>query len=357
MSGSHTPPHRHKGVHLALGILVSAACLWWAARDILKEKDALSKLGGAFADANYITAIPILLAWVAFYWLKAWRWRLLLRPVGDYRIRRDLLPPTMIGFAFNNLLPAHLGDLVRVFIFSRQSKAPQTAVLSTVVLERVFDIVAILLILGVGLIFVHGLDPSIRQSAVVFGVAAGCCVLGGLAFVLWTRPFVRLFEAAMEWIPFLPAGLKKKIAGMLESGAEGLASLKDVRLLAGILATSQAQWLLNGLTVHLALWSFGIHVDPLVSCIVLGVTAFGVTVPSSPGYFGVIQLCFMAVLKFFTKDETAVFAASIYYHMIQYIPVTLIGLWYFNTTGLKIADVEATVENQSADVVVEAPPA
>ncbi|HTN02399.1 MAG TPA: lysylphosphatidylglycerol synthase domain-containing protein, partial [Planctomycetaceae bacterium] len=177
------------------------------------------------------------------------------------------------------------------------------------------------------------------------------------AFVLWTRPFVRLFEAAMEWIPFLPAGLKKKIAGMLESGAEGLASLKDVRLLAGILATSQAQWLLNGLTVHLALWSFGIHVDPLVSCIVLGVTAFGVTVPSSPGYFGVIQLCFMAVLKFFTKDETAVFAASIYYHMIQYIPVTLIGLWYFNTTGLKIADVEATVENQSADVVVEAPPA
>lgn len=357
MSDSRTPLHRHKGVHLALGIAVSAACLWWAARDILKEQDALAKLGGAFAGANYVTAVPILLGWAAFYWLKAWRWRLLLRPVGDYHVRRDLLPPTMIGFAFNNLLPAHLGDLVRVFIFARQSKAPQTAVLSTVVLERVFDIAAILLILGVGLSFVSGLDPSIRQSAVVFGAAAGCCVLGGLAYVLWTRPFVRLFEAILSRVPLIPEGLKKKIAGMLESGAEGLASLKDVRLLAGVLATSLGQWFLNGLTVHLCLWSFGIHVDPLVSCIVLGVTAFGVTVPSSPGYFGVIQLCFMAVLKLFTKDEAGVFAASIYYHMIQYIPVTLIGLWYFNTTGLKIGEMEATVEEQAAETVVDAPPA
>lgn len=357
MSGTRTPLHRHKGVHLALGILVSAGCLWWAARDILKEKDALAKVGGAFADANYVTAIPILLAWVAFYWLKAWRWRLLLKPVGDYDVRRELLPPTMIGFAFNNLLPAHLGDLVRVFVFSQKSKAPKTAVLSTVILERVFDILAILVILGVGLVFVKGLNPSIRQSAVVFGAAAGCCVLGALAYVFWTRPFVRLLEAILGWVPLLPATVKIKICGMLEAGADGLASLKDVRLLTGIFGSSLGQWLLNGITVHLALWSFGIHVDPLVSCIVLGVTAFGVTVPSSPGYFGVIQLCFMEVLKLFTSDEANVFAASIYYHMIQYIPVTLVGLWYFNTTGLKMAEVEATVEASPELSPSEAPAA
>jgi hypothetical protein len=49
----------------------------------------------------------------------------------------------------------------------------------------------------------------------------------------------------------------------------------------------------------------------------------------------------MSVLKLFTDDEANVFAASVYYHLSGYIPVTLIGLYYFNTTGLTLAEVEA----------------
>ena len=91
-------------------------------------------------------------------------------------------------------------------------------------------------------------------------------------------------------------------------------------------------WLV--ITLYLALAAF----------ILLGVVAFGVTVPSSPGYFGVIQLCFLVVLKLFVDDHERVFAASIYYHMVQWVPVTLLGLWYFNRSGLKVAEVEEEAE-------------
>lgn len=350
MTAPAESPHRsrfHHAWQLVLGIAVSIACLWWAAREIINDPKAWAQVQAAFAEANYITLLPLWVCLGLFYLIKAWRWRLLLQPVGDFHSFRDLFPPIMIGFAFNNVLPAHLGDLVRVLIFARKQGVTQSAVLSSVVLERVFDIIAVLLILGGGLLFVPGLDPSVHKTAMVFAAIAAVFMSVAIAFVVWTRPVVALFEAILARVPLIPSGLRRKLTEMLEAGAEGLASLKQPQLLLGIGVSSLTQWLLNAAMVHLSLWSFGIHVSPAISCLVVGVTAFGVTVPSSPGYFGVIQLCFMTVLKVFVDDQPAVFAASVYYHLSQYIPVTLIGLAYFSLSGVRMSEVNAVAESDS----------
>ncbi len=346
MTASQLSPTKtsHGHVWTLLGIALSAACLWYVTRGFLNDPKALAQVKTAFAEANYTTLLPIWFCLALFYVIKAWRWRLLLQPVGDFHSVRDLLPPIMIGFAFNNVLPAHLGDLVRVFLFARKQGVTQSAALSSVVLERVFDIIAVLIILGGGLLFVPNLDPSVHKTAMVFAGISAVFLTGAIAFVIWTGPFVWLFEAVLARVPMLPAGLRKKLTGMLEAGAAGMASLKQPRLLTGILVSSLAQWLLNAALVHMSLWSFGIRVSPAVSCLVVGVTAFGVTVPSSPGYFGVIQLCFMTVLKVFVDDQPAVFAASVYYHLSQYIPVTLIGLAYFSLSGVRMREVNAAAE-------------
>lgn len=339
-----TPLHRHRWVHLVVGLAVSVGCLVWATWDLIQDDDALSRVGDAFSRANYRSLAPMWVVLTLFYLLKAWRWRLLLRPVGDYDLWRELLPPTMIGFAFNNLLPAHLGDFVRVYVFARKAQVSATAVLSTVVLERVFDIAAILLLMGVGLVFVPGLDPTVHRAAWTFAGGAAGVVIAAVVYMIWTKPFVRVVESAISRLPFLPNRFRSKITTMLEAGASGLSALKSPLLLGGIFTSSLGQWLLNGVLIYLSLWSFGVVVSPLVACIVLGVVALGVAVPSSPGYFGVIQFCFMAVLKLFGTDEADVFAASVYYHLSQYIPVTLVGLYYFNTTGLSFSEVEAAAE-------------
>lgn len=335
---------------LVLGIIISLICLAFSLGSMLRDPDALEQIGTAFATANYASLLPYWAALAAFYVIKAWRWRLLLRPVGDYHTTRDLLPPVMIGFAFNNVLPAHLGDFVRVFVFARQQRVRPAAVLSSVVLERVFDIIAVLFILGGGLIFVPPLDPGVHRTALVFAAISAVGMLGAIAFVIWTKPFVVLFEAILSRLPLIPAGLREKLTGMLEAGASGLASLKQPKLLAGIFASSLVQWVLNAALVHMSLWSFGIHVTPAVSCLVVGVTAFGVTVPSSPGYFGVIQLCFMTVLKVFVDNQPAVFAASVYYHLAQWFPVTLIGMAYFIRSGMSLREVNAAAETPVSGV-------
>jgi uncharacterized protein (TIRG00374 family) len=358
VSGSPSSSRWKKwGLNL-LGVVVSLGCLWWAAADMLKEEKTRREIVAAFRQANYWVLIPFWAALFAFYWLKAWRWRLLLKPVGDFRPLRELISPILIGFGFNNVLPAHLGEFVRVFVMGRKHRLPVTAVLSTVVLERVFDIFAIVTFLGLGLVFVPAVDPSIKRYGMIGAGSAALLVAGAFVFVIWTEPFVRIFEAVLNRVPLLPKGLVSKLCRLLESAADGLKSLHNPRLLLGIFASSLAQWALNGWMMYLSLQSFGIHESVWVSAILLGAVAFGVTVPSTPGYFGVIQFLFMLVLSPFTDNKPAVFAASIFYHLAQWVPVTALGLYFFARTGLKMSQVQEAAETTpESGVVSKAQPA
>lgn len=357
-----TPFYKSKWFNLTLGVIVTLACLWWAFEQMLQGENGrkepaqvFDEIAAAFRSANYLTLPAMWASLALFYWLKAVRWKYLLEPIGQYRPLPDLLPSTMIGFAFNNVLPAHLGEFVRVFVFSRKSGLAKTSVLTTIVLERLFDVIAILMFLMLGLFLVDtsSLDPRLVTTAWIFGgaVCAGLLIAG--IYLIWTRPVVRFIERVLDKLPFIPTGLKEKAAGIMEAGEAGLASLRSVRLLAGITITSILQWLLNGFLVFLSLRAFSVEVSPAIAAIVLATTAFGVTVPSSPGYFGVIQVCFLAVLSVFSDTpESVVFSASIYYHMSQWVPVTIIGMIFFVSSGYRVSEVQ-----EAADDVTEEPTA
>jgi len=300
----------------------------------------------SFRKANYWSLPPMMLVLFTFYALKAWRWKLLLKPVKELSTT-DVSPAMMIGFMANNLLPAHLGEFVRVFALGRQFDLKKTPVLSTVVLERVFDILAILLLLGISLPFIKGLPEDLEAGCRVFGIAslAGVAVL--LVYMTFTAWFVKVTRAVFSWFSFLPTKLTEEIIGMLETGAVGLESVRNPGLLAGIAVSSIAQWLLNALMIFASLLAFGIDASYFDSVLVMGVIVFAILLPSTPGYFGVVQACFAAVLaEKFAKPD--VFGASIYYHMCQWVPVTLVGLLFANRMGLSLGEMQTAAKEEPA---------
>lgn len=327
-----------------VGLLVSAVFMWLAMRPILAEQDGLSQFAGEFQKADYSLLPLILLLLYVFYWLKAWRWRLLLLPVADYRPTQDLFGPIMIGFAFNNVLPARMGEFVRCFVFARQQRQSMSMAVSSIFLERVFDVVAIFIYLGIGLVFMP-IPAETRATALVFGAGIAAIAMFGVLYVFWTRPIVQFIEGILARLKVIPETLRKRICNMLESGAHGMAAIKQPRLLIGILAISMVKWLINGLLMLYSLWAFGIHPSPVVAFVLLGVVALGVSVPASPGYFGVVQGCFTLVMAGMEYPPSAVLAASIYYHLSGYIPVTLMGMIMFSRTGLSLHDVTEAREH------------
>jgi len=340
---------RRHGLQLALGIAVTAACLV-AALWGFDRKD-YAEIASSFRRADYRT-LPLLLALlVAFFWLKAVRWALLLRPVrpADPLTARQSLPALMIGFMGNNLLPAHLGEFLRVFVLGRQYGVPKAAVFSTVVLERVCDVAAILAILGWGLAFAPDAPPEARKTSYVLAAMLAIGLAGILVYALWTAWFVRTTEWLLDRLPLVPKGLKHKAAEMLEAGALGMAALRSGKLAAGIAVTSLVHWLLNVVMIDVALAAFDIDEPAAVAAVVMGVVAFGVTIPSTPGFFGVVQVAFRLALVPFGVAATDAVAASVYYHLTQWIAVTTVGLVCLQRTGLKLGQLERAAEAEEEE--------
>jgi len=145
-----------------LGIIVTVASLVVALWGI-----DLDEIRASFQRANYVS-LPVFLAFLfLFYWLKAVRWKLLLCPLRQFQIR-EVAGPMMIGFMGNNVLPLRLGELARVLVFGREFNISKTAVLSSVVLERVFDTATILVFFGGSLLLVE-LPASYAVASLYLG--------------------------------------------------------------------------------------------------------------------------------------------------------------------------------------------
>jgi uncharacterized membrane protein YbhN (UPF0104 family) len=174
-------------------------------------------------------------------------------------------------------------------------------------------------------------------------------VIAVVIYLIWTEHFIGFVGWGLSMCPFLPVKLSAGLVGMLRTGGEGLMALKSGKAVALIVFTSLLQWLLNGLIAYVALSAFHIDVTPATGLIVTGVTAFGVTIPSTPGYFGVIQMCFEVSMNAqqLKPDPSLVFGSSVYYHMSMYIPVTMLGLYFLHQSGLSFKDMQKAAEKPS----------
>lgn len=346
---------RRHAVQLTLGTIVTIACLAAALWGF--DRDDYASIAASFRRADYQT-LPLLLAMLAgFYWIKAIRWSLLLSPLRPTApiTAAQSLPALMIGFMGNNLLPAHLGEFLRVYVLGRQYGLPKAAIFSTVVLERICDVAAILAILGWGLASAPEAPAQARTTSFVLAGMLAAGVAGIVVYAVWTAWFVRTIERILAKLPLLPQSLKHKAAELLEAGALGMAALRNGRLALWIAITSVSQWMVNVAMIHTALVAFDIDRPPAISAVVMGVVAFGVTVPSTPGFFGVIQVAFRVALVPFGVAATDAVAASVYYHLTQWIVVTLVGLFCLQRTGLKLRQLEQAAEATEAETERELP--
>src|SRR3990170_5712826 len=128
-----------------IGLAVSAIFLWLALRG-LRLEDLWESLRGA----RYAWLVPGIAAYFVAVWARAWRWHYLLRPLKRIPLR-TAFPVVAIGYMGNNIYPARAGEVLRAYILRRKEGIPFTASFATILVERVFDGVVMLLFVFVNL--------------------------------------------------------------------------------------------------------------------------------------------------------------------------------------------------------------
>lgn len=289
---------------------------------------------------------PMLLALFGFYWFTALRWVLILRPLGRFGVGQ-VSPSMMIGFGGNNILPAHLGELVRAALFARKVQLPVSGVFTTLLVERLFDVLSILFFYLLAVALIHPFPESIRLGSAIIAWFVGALLAGVFVFLRFPDPFVRLWDRLSR--P-LPEGLRQHGHRLLDQVRTGLHSLTSVRLLVPMVAYSLLKWLCGGVMVWLALHGYGTVIDPGVSMIVVAVMALAVTVPTTPGFFGAMQAAFVIALTPFGVSREVAIAASFYFQLSQWVPVTILGVVLFFLVAPSLRQVREDVEVMQQEV-------
>jgi uncharacterized protein (TIRG00374 family) len=319
----------------------------------------LAELTTALQRANYALVIPAALLTLFGYVLRTVRWRAILTRAHSPGFR-SLFAILMIGFATNNLLPARLGELARAYLLSRGTGHRKTLTLATILLERVFDGLVLITLLGVVSVLpavtLPGWGQDVQRLSSLIFLAAGAGVL-----LLLTQE--RLAERVLRLLVRpLPQGLSSWAEAAFTAFVTGLAGLRRGRILIATLGLSVMIWMVEAMSYFTLINAFDLSLGAMgrvaASLLVLVIVNLGIMLPSAPGYVGTYQFFAMSALAVFGVPRESGLALGIVSHVMQYVLVTAIGVFYLSRLHLSLGrlaeeprEEETTVDGHVADAV------
>ena len=320
---------------VVVGIAVSGLFLWLA----LRGTDPTAILA-ALRKADPRWAVPYFAALSASYLFKAARWKRLLIAAPEASVRR-LLPPIMVGHLGNLLLPVQLGELLRIAAATRQIRAPVPMVIASIVIERAFDLATVLLILIAALALGAQQSPALERATLVTAVFLSLLTLSAIVLFLGSRWIAAPASALRR---ALPDTIRLRVLATARQASEGLQVFKSPGALGRVIALSILQWGSLLFCVWFSLIALGIEAPPAAILLVLGFSVVGVSLPTSPGFIGAIQLAFALGLGPFGIDVDRAFAASVYYHLLAVLAVIVFGIVGLRDIGMRLSRIRDEAE-------------
>lgn len=307
---------------LIFGILISAGCLWYAFRgvDLSAVVKGIGKVGSRWVLVSVVGALLVLV-------VRAWRWRLLL--AGVERIGSwSLVSATFIGTLANNLLPARLGEVVRAWVLARREGVPVPTVLASVVVERLLDVVAALVLLGFALAASPDLGGNAASRLKQVGIAVLMVVTVGISALLMAIRYRERFLNLMERGAVRVArGWALRGLEMGRSFLEGLCVLRGGLQGAMVAGLSLLVWIVAIVSFYAMAQGFHLGLTPAQTTLVFVIVMFGVAIPSAPGFVGTFHGFCVAGLAMVAGTEAAQAAAyATLLHGSHWLAINTVGI-------------------------------
>jgi uncharacterized protein (TIRG00374 family) len=295
---------------LLLAVGVSAACLYLATRGV-----DWGAVVAAIAHARWGWVGVVVVISLVSHVVRAERWRWLLRPV----VRAPYWPAlsaTYIGFGASMVLPLRLGEIVRPALFGRRTGIGLPAALSSVVVERIFDMLFVMLCFVLVALTYEQL-ATYRDAA---WALAGVLVLGTVALLVLARRRAWA-DRLVAWLTRpLPDRVATGLRGVAGSLLDGMGGVGHGPTLLAVIAYSALLWGLIALTYLCSFLALDIDV-PLVSASLAAVVvvAFFVFLPQAPGFVGTWQAGCVVALGLFEVPRDLAVSYSFLTWMIQMV--------------------------------------
>ena len=316
-----------------LGMVISAISV---ALILLLVKPA--EIIDALRQANPIyiglSALGILL----FMLVRAVRWRYMLANDISWA---QVFHIQNIGYMFNMVLPFRLGDVARAVLIGSVPPITLARGLSTMVVERLLDMMFIVAILPFTLVEVVSLPSWMQDGARASGIIA-VAAIGVLILAANQRQLAtRWGTAVLNRIPFMNTQQWVRRMNELLDGLGSLTRLKDslVLILLSILV-----WIPILFAYQWGIQAVGGQISLLAASFVVCAAALSIALPSSPGQIGVFHIGVTAAMLALGQEEGAAAAFAIVYHALNLITMIILGLIGLTRIGTTFRSVIETTQ-------------
>lgn len=311
-----------------LGILFSVACL--IAIFILIDPREIMR---ALREADYRYLVLSTGGIVLFLYLRAIRWRFMLDNAVPYG---RVFHIQNIGYLLTYVLPFRLGDVGRAVLIGNVPPVTVAQGISTMVVERVLDLLFIVILLPFTLANVDVLAPVIRDAARVATFLAAMAIVVLILAANFQDRALQLFRLIVVKIRFLDGERWARYFQQLLSGLNSLTKLRDGLYLVFL---SVLIWIPIIFAYYSGMIAVGLEPTMAMAGFVVCAAALSITTPSSPGQVGVFHAgVIFALAQILRQPEGPSASFAFLYHALNFAVVIVWGL-------LGIYRIETTIGN------------
>ena len=281
-----------------------------------------SEVWRALRSCDYWWLLPALGAFGLSVVARALRWRSLFAP-GRRPPPGPTLDATMIGYFYNSIMPARAGEAARVVVLTRRSSAPLVETVGTIVVERLYDLIAILAIFFVAQPWLPHVS-WFRAAAIAAIVLALVIVAVVTVLIIHGERPLRFVLRPLGRLPLFSGDRLEKTVAEL---AHGLSGLRNREVAVEAFLWTIAAWMLTALCSYLVSVAFQLHLP--FACGVLVAVAVGLSMilPSPPAAIGVFEGAAILALKAYGLPKSTILPYALVLHAVNFVPFVLIGVW------------------------------
>ncbi len=309
-----------KFIKLALGIVLTTLFLWLVFRRI-----SLAEIKAAFSNTKPLLLVAAVFFFYIGYSCRIERWRLMLNRDNPKLGWRNCAGPLMASVATNNLLPFRTGDLLRAFGFNRRLGISAATSATTLVVERLLDLLMVATFLGIALAYFG------MESSSFIGVG-GTFIIAGVIIVLFLLLFSSLFKPISLWSGRYVAKLSPKLSEKLLSEIHKVFSAMEHMTrgytMLKLISWSMLAWLSEGFVFWLSALALPSIHYPLAAWMALPIGTLVTVIPSTPGYVGTFDFFTAHAMIILGNTPTAATAYALLVHVLLWLPPTIIGGLY-----------------------------
>lgn len=311
-----------------LGLIASLLAIYF----IVSQMNDVGQMLTAFQGANYGWVIVSILISVFGLIFRGARWRALLGGVLPFMRAFNILN---VAYLVNGVLPFRIGELARAYLAARaQPPVPPMKTISTVIVERLTDVLAVVVILGLALSLAP-LPDELRSAAQVIAPAA---TLGFIVLVIIARHQEWTLALAERLLHRMRFKGSENLTRWLGHFLDGLTPLAQMSTLIKVSILTAISWTFSLLAGYVLMTAFYGHGDWATTLLFTAAASLAVAVPAVPGNLGTYELSILLAMGATGYGEPVATATAfaIAVHAVNLLVNSVLGVYGFIREGVSL---------------------